>query len=85
MVPNIDNNKNLIRKTITVVVEPPLPPIMAKENIGAISHYFTPEDAHALVNLKSTNIGTQVRLTDNSAMEPQQVGHLHLALPPAAI
>ena len=84
MVPNIDNKINLIPKNIKLVVDPPLSPIMANEGIGATSHYFTPEDSHALVNIQPTNIGLRVRLPDNSTMNPHLVGHLPLALPPTA-
>ena len=84
MVPDIDNKINLIRKTIKLVVNPPPPPIIFKYNTGATVHYLTPEDYHALVNIEPTKMGPRVEMPDNIMMYPQLVGHLHLALPPAA-
>ena len=84
MMPNIDNKINLIRYIIIIVVDPPPPPIMANADTGATDNYLTPYDAHVLVNLQPTNMGPQVRLPDNSIMDPQQVDHLPLALPPLA-
>ena len=71
MVSNIHNKINLIRKTIKLVVDPPPPPIMANADTGEKSHYFIPADTHALVNIKPTNMGPQLRLHDNSTMSPQ--------------
>ena len=76
--------KNLIRKTIKLVVDPPPPYIIAKSDTGATSHYFNPEDAHALFNIQLTNTGPRVRLPDKITMVPQLVGRLPLAPPPAA-
>ena len=75
---------NIIRKTIKLVVDPPPPLIIAKDNTGAASKYITPADTHETVNIQPTNIGPRVRLLDNSTMEPQLVRHLTLALQPAA-
>ena len=57
MVTNIDNKMKLIQKTIKLVVDPPPPSIIAKADTGGTSNYFTPVDAHALVNLQPTNTG----------------------------
>ena len=51
---------------------------MAKIDTGAIAHYFIQADAHALVNIQTTNMGTQIRLPGNSTMDPEQLGHLPL-------
>ena len=83
MVLNIDNKINLIPKPIKLVVDPPPPHIIAKADTGVTSNYFTPLDAHALVNIQSNNTIPQVRLSYNSIMDPQLVGHPPLALPPA--
>ena len=55
---------------------------MAKADTRATAHYLTPYDSHALVNLQPTTMGPQVRLPDNSTMDPQQVVHLPLSIPP---
>ena len=73
-----------IRKTIKIVVDPPPPPIMAKADTGATTHYLALDDAHVLVNIQPTKMGCRVILPDNITMDPQQVGHLPLALPPDA-
>ena len=73
MVKNIDNKINLIQKIIKIVVDPAPTPIMAKVDTGETSHYFTPADNHALVNIQQTNMKTQVRLPNNSKTDPQQV------------
>ena len=85
MVLNIDNKIDLIRKTIKNIVDPPPPPIMAKADIRATSHFFTPADSHSLGNIQITNIGPQNRMPDNSTMDPKLVGRLPFALTPAEI
>ena len=63
-------------------MDPPPQTIMAKAGTRSTSNYLTPADAHALVIIKTNKMGPQSRLSDNSTMYPQQVGHIPLELPP---
>ena len=82
MMPNTYHKINLIQQTNNFFVDPP-PQIFANSDTGATAHYFAQADAHALVDVQPTKMGPRVRLPDNSTMDPEQVGHLPLALPPA--
>ena len=57
---------------------------MDKSENVATEHYFNKSYYRALVNVQTTNMGPQVRPSDNITMDPQQVAHLPLALPYAA-
>ena len=59
----------------------PLPQIIEKANTGSTEHYFTQYGANSLVNIQPTNMGPQVRLLENSTMDPEEVVHLPLSLP----
>ena len=83
MVPNKDHKIFFFQQTNKIVVDSP-PKIMAKSDTVATVNYLTQADAHALVNFQPTNMGTRVRLPDNRTMDPEQVGHLTLPLPPSA-
>ena len=83
MMPNTHHNINLLQQTNNFSVDPP-PQIIAKLDTKITAHYFTQADAHVLVYFKPTNICPLVRLPENSTMEPEQVVHLPLELPPAA-
>ena len=80
MIMNIYHKINLLQQKNKIVVDPP-PQIIEKADTGSTVNYFTQADAHALVDVEQTNMGPRVRLPDNIKMEPDQVGHLHLALP----
>ena len=58
---------------------------MSKADTIATAHYLTSADYHALVNIQPINMVTQVRLSDNITIDPQQVVHSPLSIPPAAI
>ena len=66
---------NLLQKTNKIVVDPP-PQIITKADTEDTAHYFTQTEARALVYVQPTKMGTLVRLTDNSKMYPEQLGHL---------
>ena len=83
MIPNTDHKINLLWQTNKIVVDPP-PQNIEKTDTRLTAHYFTQADVHALVDVQPKNIGPQVRLPDNSTVDPEQVGHLPLVLPPAA-
>ena len=55
---------------------------MVKADTRATAHYLTQSDVHALVIIWPTNMDTWVILPENVTMDPEQVGHLPLALPP---
>ena len=74
-----DHKMNLLRLTKTIVVDPP-PQIIVKADTGAKAHHFAQAGAHALLDAQPTKMGPQVRLPDNNKMDPEQVGHLPLAL-----
>ena len=57
---------------------------MANPDTGAKSHYFTQFDAHVLVNVQLTKMGSQVILPGNITINPQKAGHLTLEFPPVA-
>ena len=65
-------------------VDPPPEPILTKAETGATTNYFNQDYSHELFNVQPTNMGTRVRLPDNRTMDPEQVGHLTLPLPPSA-
>ena len=83
MMPNTDHKINLLQQTKEIVVYPP-PQIIAKSDTVVTAHYFNQAGTHALVDVQPTKMVPQVRLPDNSIMEPEQVGHLPLTLPHAA-
>ena len=83
MMLNTDHKINILQQTNKIVVNPQ-PQIITKADTRETTHFFTQDDAHALVGVPPTKMGTRVILTDNSTMELEQVVHLPLALPPAA-
>ena len=76
--------KNLIRKTIKLVVDPPPPHTIVKYNTEATSHYFTPAYAFELFNLQPNSNLPCFQLYYNSTIYPQLVGPITLALTPDA-
>ena len=85
MTSNIYNQINLIWKTVKIVVDPPPPHILAKADTRSTTHKFTPAYVHSLVNIQPTNMVPRVRISLNITLDPQQVGHLPLALTYPAI
>ena len=85
MTSNIYNKINIIWKTIKFFVDPPPPPIVAKAYTRSTTHFFTPAYSHSLVNIQPTIMVPRVRIFYNSTLDPQQVGHLSLALSYPAI
>ena len=83
MMLNTDHKINILQQTNKIVVNPQ-PQIITKADTRETTHFFTQDDAHALVGVPPTKMGTRVILTDNSTMELEQVVHLPLALLPYA-
>ena len=76
--------KNLIRKTIKLVVDPPPPHTIVKYNTEATSHYFTPAYAFELFNIQPNSNLTCFQLHYNSTIYPQLVGPIIFSLTPDA-
>ena len=74
---------NILQQTKQIVVDPP-PQITPKAATGATAQYFNQAYAHELVDVQPPPKGPQVIQPENITMDPEQLGHLQLALPPSA-